>query len=192
MFVTLANKVTFIRILNVPFFILLLLYYKHSLKQDNPYEIFRYFAIAVFLLTIFLDAIDGFLARKRNEISKLGTILDPIADKLLLVSSFIILSGNSISISHHHLPVWFVFLVISRDIVLIAGGFLINYIAGSLKVQSRLFGKAATFFQTTVVTLVLFKIEGVFFIISISLAAVFTLVSGIQYIIDGYHQIENV
>lgn len=191
MFITFANKITFIRIFNVPVFILLLLYYKNSVKLDNPNELFRYFAIIVFLLTISLDVIDGYLARKRNEITKLGSILDPIADKSLLISAFILFSGNSIGTIHPHLPVWFVLLVISRDIVLIAGALIIKLFAGAINVQARFLGKAATFFQTVIVTIVLFKANGMALTTSIIIAAVFTLASGVQYIIDGYHQIEK-
>lgn len=192
MFITFANKITFVRIFNVPVFILLLLYYKNSVKLDNPNELFRYFAIIVFLLTISLDVIDGYIARKRNEITKLGSILDPIADKSLLISAFILFSGNSIGTSHPHLPVWFVLLVISRDIVLIAGALIIKLFTGAINVQSRFLGKAATFFQTAIVTIVLFKANGMTLTTIIIIAAVFTLASGVQYIIDGYHQIEKV
>ena len=192
MHITLANKITIFRIFNVPIFVLLLLYYKHSVKVGAPYELYRYFATAVFSITICLDIIDGYLARKRNEISKLGRVLDPLADKSLLVSAFILLSSNSIGTDHSHLPLWFVLLVISRDIVLVTGALLINYVAGTIRVQARIFGKAATFFQTMVILLVLFKIQGQIFIGCITCTAVCTLVSGIQYCIDGYHQIESI
>ncbi len=192
MFITFANKITFIRIFNVPVFILLLLYFKNSVKLDSPNELFRYLAIAVFLVTISLDALDGYLARIRNEITKLGSILDPIADKSLLVSAFILLSGNSFGTAHPHLPVWFVLLVISRDILLIAGALIIKLFAGSIHVQARILGKAATFFQTAVITIVLFKANGIILTTSVIIAAVFTLASGVQYIIEGYRQIDKV
>ena len=192
MYITLANKITFARIFNVPIFILLLLYYKNSVKLDNPNELFRYFGIIVFLLTISLDVIDGYLARKKNETTKLGSILDPIADKSLLISAFILFSGNSIGTTCSHLPVWFVLLVISRDIVLTAGALIIKLFAGTIHVQARFFGKAATFFQTAIVTIVLFRADGMALTTCIIIAAAFTLASAVQYIIDGYHQIEKV
>jgi CDP-diacylglycerol--glycerol-3-phosphate 3-phosphatidyltransferase len=191
MFITLANKITLLRIFNVPLFILLLLYYRGSVKGGTPYEPYLYFATGLFTFTILLDVIDGHLARKRNEITRLGSVLDPIADKALLISSFIILSSNSIGTSHPHLPLWFVILGLSRDFVLVTGALLINYLAGSIKVHSRIFGKAATFFQTMVVLLVLFRFHGNIFLGGVVLAAFFTVVSGIQYIIDGYHQVEK-
>ena len=189
MFITFANKITFIRIFNVPVFILLLLYYKNSVTLENPTELFRYCAIFVFIVTIFLDVLDGYLARIRNEITKLGSVLDPIADKYLLISAFILLSGNSIGTTHPHLPVWFVLLVISRDILLIAGALIIKLFAGSIHVQARILGKAATFFQTAVITIVLFKADGIFLTTSVIAAALFTLTSAVQYIIEGYHQL---
>lgn len=189
MFITFANKITFIRIFNVPVFILLLLYYKNSVMIENPNEIFRYLAIFVFLVTISLDALDGYIARIRKEITKLGSILDPIADKSLLVSAFILLSGNSIGTTHPHLPVWFVLLVISRDIVLIAGALIIKLFAGSIQVQARILGKAATFFQTAVIIIVLFKADGRVLTVTVIAAALFTLTSAVQYIIEGYQQL---
>ena len=191
MFITFANKITFIRILNVPVFILLLLYYKNSVKLETPNELFRYFAIVVFLVTISLDALDGYLARVRNEITKLGSVLDPIADKSLLISAFILLSGNSIGTTHPHLPVWFVLLVISRDIVLIAGALIIKLFAGSIHVQARILGKAATFFQTAVIIIVLFKADGILLSTCVIAAALFTLASAVQYIVEGYHQLDK-
>lgn len=191
MFITLANKITLLRMFNVPLFILLLLYYRSSVKNGIPYDPYLYFATGLFTFTILLDVVDGYLARKRNEITRLGRVLDPLADKALLISSFIILSGNSIGISHPHLPLWFVILVISRDIVLVFGALLINYLAGSIKVESRIFGKIATFFQTTVVLLVLFKFHGRIFLGGVIIAAFFTVISGIQYIIEGYRQVER-
>jgi len=191
MFITFANKITFIRIFNVPVFILLLLYYKNSVNLESPNELFRYCAIIVFILTISLDALDGYLARIRNEITKLGSVLDPIADKSLLVSAFILLSGNSIGLTHPHLPVWFVLLVISRDIVLIAGALIIKLFAGSIQVQARILGKTATFFQTAVIAIVLFKANGIVLTMVVLAAALFTLASAVQYIIEGYRQLDK-
>jgi len=191
MFITFANKITFIRILNVPLFIGLLLYYKHSVARGMPNELFRYLAIFVFFVTITLDAIDGYIARKRNEVTHLGSVLDPIADKSLMISSIILLTSNSISNSHFHLPVWFVILVISRDIVLVAGALLIHFIIGTIHVKVRLTGKAATFFQTAVIIIVLCKIEGIIFVACILVAAFFTCLSGVKYMVDGYRQMEK-
>ena len=191
MFITLANKITLLRIFNVPLFILLLLYYRSTVKAGTPFDLYLYCATGLFTFTIVLDALDGHLARTRNEITRLGSVLDPLADKALLISSFIILSSNSIGTTHPHLPLWFVILVISRDIVLVFGALLINFFAGPVKVQSRPFGKIATFFQTAVVLLVLFKFHGRVFLSGVIIAAVFTVISGIQYIIEGYRQVET-
>src|SRR5213075_3018843 len=84
---TTANKVTIARVLLIPFFIVLILYY---VKNGN--DVFRTLAIMSFALCAISDGIDGYIARRYNQRSELGAILDPLADKLLLVSGIIVLS----------------------------------------------------------------------------------------------------
>ena len=91
---TLANKITIFRILCVPVFILLITYYNMSVKESNPQAILRWSATILFFCTMFLDAVDGYIARTRGQITRLGTIIDPLADKALLISSLVILSKS--------------------------------------------------------------------------------------------------
>jgi CDP-diacylglycerol--glycerol-3-phosphate 3-phosphatidyltransferase/cardiolipin synthase len=102
------------------------------------------------------------------------------------------LSGNPPSASFAQLPLWFVMLVISRDIVLIAGFLLINHIKGSVVVKSRIPGKSATFFQAMLIMIILVKVKDLPFEICLYTASAFTLFSAVQYGIDGYHQLEDV
>ena len=83
---TIANQITILRILIVPAFIVDVLYYVHG---GN--EWLRFGALGLFGLAALSDAVDGFIARKYNQISELGTVLDPLADKMLLVSGFILI-----------------------------------------------------------------------------------------------------
>jgi CDP-diacylglycerol--glycerol-3-phosphate 3-phosphatidyltransferase len=189
---SLANRITFVRILAVPVFILLVIYYKGSMREAGPNEMLRFAAMAVFGLALSLDIIDGYIARKRNEISKLGAILDPIADKSLLLSGFILLGAGFAGTENPHLPPWFVILVISRDVVLIVGALVINYLVGSVKVRPRLSGKAATFCQTAVIAMLLLKLFGHPLMIGVYSATLFTLISAVEYIVDGIRQIERV
>ena len=190
MVITPANKITFGRILAVPVFILLLLYYNNSYKFGTAEEIYRFLAIGLFIVIILCDVLDGYIARKRNEVTKLGTIIDPVADKALLISSFIILSGTPPSRAFASLPLWFVVLVISRDIIQVSGAILIHHLKGTVMVQSKYPGKIATFFQALLIMLILFKVKETPFEICLFTAASFTILSAIQYCIDGYRQME--
>ena len=94
----LANRLTVFRILSVPFFIGALLYYRPET------EYLRLIAILIFVVACVTDAADGYLARKRNEKTTLGSYLDPLADKLLLVSGFLCLSFMPHLPSYMHIP----------------------------------------------------------------------------------------
>ena len=89
---TTANKITLIRILMIPAFVLMAIYYGESIKAGEPLEWQRYTAIAIFLVAAMSDGLDGYIARRYNQKSALGVILDPIADKGLLLSGIITLS----------------------------------------------------------------------------------------------------
>src|SRR5213079_3633093 len=84
---TTANKITILRILLIPFFVVEVLYY-----VMNGHELHRLLAILSFALAAIFDGVDGYVARRYNQRSELGAILDPLADKLLLVSGIILLS----------------------------------------------------------------------------------------------------
>src|SRR5213080_1004005 len=89
---TTANKITVIRILMIPAFVTMAIYYGHSVQGGAPLEWARFTAIAIFLIASLSDGLDGYVARRYNQRSSLGVILDPIADKGLLLSAIISLS----------------------------------------------------------------------------------------------------
>ncbi|PYL84339.1 MAG: hypothetical protein DMF23_06555 [Verrucomicrobia bacterium] len=90
--VTTANKITLVRIAMIPVFVALAIYYGESVQRGAPLEWQRFAAILVFLLAAVSDGLDGYVARRYNQRSRLGVILDPIADKGLLLSGIITLS----------------------------------------------------------------------------------------------------
>lgn len=167
----LANKITIIRIFFIPFFITLLIY-------D-----FRITAFALFCIIGITDGVDGFIARVRQERTELGSFLDPMADKLLLTTSFITLSIIK------ELPVWLTIIVVSRDMILVIGAILTHIITGSLVISPSLLGKATTFFQIITISVVLLVqlLEASPFILHILFltTASFTVASGIHYIYLG-------
>ena len=90
---TTANKITVVRILMIPVFVTLAIYYGESIQEGNPLEWVRFTAVSVFLLAALSDGLDGYVARRYNQRSSLGMILDPIADKGLLLSGIITLAS---------------------------------------------------------------------------------------------------
>ena len=130
------------------------------------------------------------LARKLNQITYLGKILDPIADKTLLITSFISIYTSSFEVKF---PFWYVVIVISRDVYLLAGTVLIYFLKGGVKINPSLFGKATTFFQ--IVSIIVILIANIYLIplhiveITIYLSTLFTILSTINYTNEGIKQL---
>jgi CDP-diacylglycerol--glycerol-3-phosphate 3-phosphatidyltransferase len=184
----LANFLTMLRILCIPAFIGLLLYYAESGKIGTYNERLRYYAVELFLALFLLDLLDGIIARKWNQITKLGTILDPVADKVLLVSSLITLGMMPDSAFINHMPLWFIIVIISRDMILLVGALIIHTAREQLRVQPRLAGKIATFSCGALIVTILLNLPEIVFVSFLCLAASCILVSGVQYVYDGYVQ----
>jgi cardiolipin synthase len=184
---TTANKITILRILLIPFFVIELLYYVR-----NGNEIHRRLAILSFAITAILDGVDGFVARHFNQKSELGAILDPLADKLLLVSGIVALSFNH-GIFLGQIPLWFTGTIIGRDLLVLIGIAVIRFIAGSVVVRPRVLGKIATVLQMAVVIWILLKwdrdLNAHWFTCLTVGAAVGTGVSGLLYVLDGVKQL---
>ena len=170
---TLANQLTVLRMCLVPVLVILLVY--------------GYFGwgLAVFLIAGVTDALDGVFARARRERTQLGTMLDPLADKLLVVTSLVVLSIPNLSLTVR-IPVWVTILAISRD-----AGILITVVVVNLAIGRRVFspttlGKATTAVQLLTILWVLWGnyrgaalplTEGL-----LALMVAFTVASGLHYI----------
>ncbi len=187
---TLANRITIVRILCVPLFVLMLVYYTMGLKSGTANEMHRIAALVLFVAASLMDALDGYFARSRNEITTLGRILDPIADKSLLLSGLILLTRPSIAALSPQIPIWFTLLVVSRDVVLILGSMLIHHIAGVVEIRPHFIGKAATVLQMLTVLWVLIGASKPF-LSTVIAAGVLTFVSGAMYLFDGIRQLEK-
>ncbi|MFA5388978.1 MAG: CDP-alcohol phosphatidyltransferase family protein [Candidatus Omnitrophota bacterium] len=176
----LANKISIFRILLIPFFIASVLYY------GEGREYLRFVALGIFVLATLSDAVDGSIARLKNQVTELGRVLDPIADKLLIISAFIVLSMIKIFPESLRIPAWAVLIVISRDVVIVLGSVVIYFIKGELKIKPSWLGKATTLFQmlTILVFLAAFKYHRFF----LYPAILFTVLSAIDYIWRGSKQ----
>jgi CDP-diacylglycerol--glycerol-3-phosphate 3-phosphatidyltransferase len=182
---TTANKVTILRILLIPFFVVETLYY---VKTGN--ELHRLAAILSFAVTAILDGVDGYIARRYNQISELGKILDPLADKLLLVSGVVLLSFDNTPYLRQ-IPLWFTGTIIGRDLLLLIGVIVIHFTVGKVHVRPRLTGKLATVFQMLTVIWILLRwdLNRGLLEVWILCAGIFTGISGLLYIWDGVKQL---
>ena len=180
---TTANKITILRVLLVPFFIVQVLYYTETHEERH-----RLFAILSFALAAISDGIDGYIARRYNQRSELGALLDPLADKLLLVSGTVLLSLNNRPMLEQ-IPLWFVTTIVSRDVLLVIGAVVVYFTCGTVVVRPRIVGKAATVLQMTTLLWTLVKWDTAWLHFWSFAAAGFTAISGIQYILDGIQQL---
>ena len=135
-----ANRITIGRILAVPFFITVLLYY------SPPRDYLRYVALGIFFFAVISDVIDGYIARTHHQRTQAGAILDPLADKLLLISAFICLYWVGEHLPAVRFPLWLVVTVISRDVILLIGALLIFMSHGQISLEATRWGKISTFF----------------------------------------------
>jgi CDP-diacylglycerol--glycerol-3-phosphate 3-phosphatidyltransferase len=180
---TTANKITILRILLVPFFVVETLYYT---KQG--YELHRLLAMVCFAVAAICDGVDGYVARHYNQCSELGAILDPLADKLLLVSGIVVLSFDH-SPFLESMPLWLTGTVLGRDMLILVGMVVIHLMVGKVKVRPRIIGKIATVLQMAVVLWILLK-WGESWLRALSLAtALCTGISGLLYVWDGSRQL---
>jgi CDP-diacylglycerol--glycerol-3-phosphate 3-phosphatidyltransferase len=176
---TLPNKIT-LRILLIPVFVLMAVYYGSSVTGGHPDERFRYAAIAFFLAAALSDGLDGWLARRFRLKSALGAVLDPIADKGLMLTAIVTLS---VAGWPHRLPLWYPVLVISRDAIILIGCGILYFLNGGLEVRPSLLGKTSTFLQMAAVAVVMFQWGWYAPVVWVSGAA--TLLSGIGYVAEG-------
>jgi len=166
------NSLTILRILLIPCFIGLLVYGRFTQ------------ALIVLLVAGLTDALDGAIARLRNQHTRLGAVLDPLADKLLLTSGFITLSII------HLIPLWVTILVVSRDVILMLGTAVAHFADSHVDISPTFLGKGTTFLQLAYVVTVVF-LSSRHIDLSIMLPLLvgmvsFTLLSGLHYLYRGF------
>ena len=176
---TLPNVLTVFRMALTPVFVSLLFYQKFV------------WALGAFVLAGITDGLDGLLARRFQQQSPLGRILDPIADKMMLVTSFVVLSMRGVFPTplpkHLPVPFWVTITVISRDIFILVGAAAINMVSGFRAFQPSFLGKVSTVVQIVAVAAVILAAQtrmGTGYYLPTVYTSVFTLtlLSGIHYI----------
>jgi CDP-diacylglycerol--glycerol-3-phosphate 3-phosphatidyltransferase len=190
---TTANKITIVRILLIPAFVTMAIYYGQSVKAGEPLEWQRFAAIIIFLVAAASDGLDGYVARRYNQRSSLGVILDPIADKGLLLSGIITLSISNWSHANPaagQFPIWFPVLVITRDAVILVGSAVLHLLNGKVKVRTSWTGKVATVLQMAAIAWVMLQLHFLPLLYVVIAAGLFTFISGVIYVRDGVRQLQ--
>lgn len=190
---TTANKITIARIGLIPVFVILAIYHGMGVRVGSSGQGFRWAAVAVFLLAAASDGLDGWVARRFKQRSELGVVLDPLADKGLLLAGLLTLSLSQWAFG---LPIWFGVLVVSRDLAVLVGVLVLFLFQGRLTVRSSWTGKVATGLQMFCLSLVMLQPEAfvmkrvVFAVfpafslldVIVVMTAFFTAISGFGYI----------
>jgi cardiolipin synthase len=173
------NLITLLRIILVPVTVILLI--QGSFRK----------ALAVFIIASISDAVDGFLARFMHQQTVVGAYLDPIADKALLISTFVTLSIL------HIIPAWLAVIVISRDFIILLGLSVLFAMSVSVEIHPSLVSKITTFLQAATVFLALFLrclpdgVDREWLEIFYWATAIFTVVSGLNYMSRGFKLINH-
>lgn len=175
----LPNAITIIRVLLIPLFL-------YKVIQGE-----MIFATVVYLTAAISDGLDGFIARVWHLQTKVGTFLDPMADKLLITTSYFTLSVLKI------IPLWLALAVISRDIIIVSGSLLVYLMKNELTIRPQPIGKVTTFFQFSYILLVLIQTSTDIPSLSnlygpmVLITGALTIISGAVYILDGLKVLED-
>lgn len=185
--INLPNILTIIRILFVPVFVVLM-------ALNDVWEYMKYISLGIYVIASFTDYLDGYIARKKGIVTTFGKLMDPLADKILVSSGFIMLTGMGM------IPAWITVIIVSRD-------FLLNTLrmfgtAGGETIAAGSSGKIKTAFQMIGVSLAIIDTNGLFAFVatgtrmelgelsinaimsvSITVAVIFTIWSCIEYFV---------
>jgi CDP-diacylglycerol---glycerol-3-phosphate 3-phosphatidyltransferase len=177
----LANKLTVVRVLLIPVFLMFLL--------GNFFDetVSRYMAVFIFIVASLTDALDGYIARSRNLVTNIGKFMDPLADKLLVCSALIAM------VELGDLPSWVVIIIISREFIVT--GFRVIAASEDIVIAAGFWGKIKTIVQMVMIVVVLLQLDNVYYTLfanSLIIASVvLTAVSGIEYIYSNIHVLED-
>ena len=177
MSMNLPNKLTIFRVILIPVFIIALM------SGIIPEPVNRYVGVVIFCVASFTDYLDGHIARKYNLVTNFGKSMDPLADKLLVSSALICM------IELGFLPAWIVIIIISREFIIT--GFRLIAAEGGLVIAASWWGKIKTVTQMLMIILVLLGVGGIIGNILIILATVFTVISGVDYIVKNIGVLKN-
>jgi cardiolipin synthase len=171
-FLNIPNTLTIGRIVIIPVFLTAVIYKRYD------------YAFYLFIVAAITDTLDGLFARLKDQRTSLGMFLDPLADKFLIVTSIIILSV------YGWIPKWLAITVISRDIIVVIGWFLLYLVSGTAKVEPSLLGRATIWVQSVFIAYVLMdmtflSLPAVYKPVLQWITAGITIISGLHYVYRG-------
>jgi len=168
-----ANQLTLLRMLLIPAFVILVVYG------------FLGWALVVFATAGITDGLDGVIARRSGQNTSIGAWLDPMADKLLAVSTFVVLTVPGLGLANP-LPIWLTVMIITRDVVIVATVAIVNLAVGRRTFRPSIFGKIATAtYMLTVVVAMFFnylRYHSVIVDLFVWASTAITLISSLHYI----------
>jgi CDP-diacylglycerol--glycerol-3-phosphate 3-phosphatidyltransferase/cardiolipin synthase len=146
-----ATRITIFRILLIIPFVSFMLKINDPDLSDVARNVMRYVSIFLFLIMALSDGVDGYLARRKNQITKLGSFLDPIADKLLITCACLLLASPRAQVENFPLPPTVVVLIIGKDLFLLIGFVIVYLITSKIHIAPVFIGKLATTLQLSMV-----------------------------------------
>ncbi|MHC4215512.1 MAG: CDP-alcohol phosphatidyltransferase family protein [Planctomycetota bacterium] len=150
-----ANRITILRIILIVPFVSFMLKVNDPELNEGMQNGVRYLAILLFLVMAISDGLDGYLARKKKQVTRLGTFLDPVADKLLMTSACLLLASTRGQVGVFHLPTTVVVLIIGKDLFLTIGFIIVYLITSQTRIEPARIGKVATVLQLSMVMAIL-------------------------------------
>ncbi|MEJ6579674.1 MAG: CDP-alcohol phosphatidyltransferase family protein [Akkermansiaceae bacterium] len=185
---TLPNLITLLRLLLIPAFAWMAIRYGQSVDAGFPEESLRWSAVAIYATASLLDGLDGWIARRFNQKSLMGAIMDPLVDKALLMTGLVMATFVNWGVDWH-LPLWFIVLVIARDLEIIVGIWILYFINRRVPIEPHWVGKVCTVTQMIAMGWIMLKVTNINPIYPTLLAAFFTIWSAYEYYMMGYRQL---
>lgn len=183
-----ATVITLLRIALIPVFAWFAIHYGRTVDAGSPDETLRWLAVGTYTLASLLDGLDGWIARTFNQKSLTGAILDPLADKALLMTGLITATFVNWGVDWN-LPIWFIILVIARDLEIIVGIWILYFINRRVPIAPHWTGKICTVTQMIAMGWIMLKFTAIPLIFPTIVAAIFTLWSGYEYYMMGFRQL---
>ena len=180
---TLANRITIGRLVLIPVFVVFVMSY----TRDQQW--LRIAALVTFIVAAISDGIDGFVARAYNQKTKLGMVLDPLADKLLINIALVFLAVNGQLTTP--IPAWFPVVALSRDAIIVIGAYLINEYYGPVRAAPHITGKLTTALLMALIISVLLELHRSFITGLLYATLAFLIVSFADYLYAGVKQVGN-
>ena len=154
-----ATRITILRILLIVPFVSCMLHINDPDLVPSHRTFMRYLAIVIYLAMAISDGLDGYLARAKKQITRLGTFLDPVADKLLITSACLLLASRQTQIEGFLIPATVVVLIVAKDLLLILGFVIVYMETSQIRIQPVFVGKVATALQLAMLATVLIAPE---------------------------------